>query len=133
MAEFPTYEEMAKRVAERALDEFLYNGKSIREWIQIIASEDCISRQEVLDLVNSDWKYEGLESDIENLPPVRPQEKVGHWVSFGVQGEVDGQIVKAFTCSECGAISLFRMIDGKIVNGDSCPNCRAKMKRSDKE
>ena len=53
--------------------------------------------------------------------------KEGHWISFGVQGEVDGQIVKVFTCSECGAISLFRMIDGKIVNGDSCPNCRAKM------
>ena len=45
MAEFPTYEEMAKNVAEKALDDFLYNGKSIREWMQIIASEDCISRE----------------------------------------------------------------------------------------
>ena len=52
MAEFPTYEEMAKNVAEKALDDFLYNGKSIREWMQIIASEDCISRQAVLDYID---------------------------------------------------------------------------------
>ncbi len=51
MAEFPTYEEMAKNVAEKALDDFLYNGKSIREWMQIIASEDCISREEVCDYI----------------------------------------------------------------------------------
>jgi len=49
MAEFPTYEEMAKNVAEKALDDFLYNGKSIREWMQIIASEDCISRQATVE------------------------------------------------------------------------------------
>ena len=54
-------------------------------------------------------------------------EKTGRWISFGTQGEINGQIVRAFTCSECGAISVFRMIDGKIVNGDSCANCRAKM------
>ena len=55
MAEFPTCEEMAKNVAEKALDEFLYNGKSIREWMQIIASEDCISRQAVLDVMKKHW------------------------------------------------------------------------------
>ena len=41
MAKFPTYEEMGKKVAEKALDEFLYDGKSIREWMQIIASKDA--------------------------------------------------------------------------------------------
>lgn len=40
MAELPTYEQMAKRVAEKALDEFLYNGKSIREWMKIIAEQE---------------------------------------------------------------------------------------------
>lgn len=39
--------------------------------------EDCISRQAVLDLVNSDWKYEGLETDVASLPSVNPQ-KIGH-------------------------------------------------------
>lgn len=40
MAEFPTYEQMAKNVAEKALDEFLYDGKSIREWIKIIVEQE---------------------------------------------------------------------------------------------
>lgn len=37
---FPTYEQMAKDVAEKALDEILYDGKTIREWIRIIAEQE---------------------------------------------------------------------------------------------
>ena len=33
---FPTYEKMAKDVAEKAMDDFLFNGKSIREWAELI-------------------------------------------------------------------------------------------------
>ena len=33
---FPTYEEMAKDVAQKAMDDFLFNGKSIREWAKLI-------------------------------------------------------------------------------------------------
>ena len=33
MAEFPTYEEMGKRVTEEALDGYIYKGKTLREWI----------------------------------------------------------------------------------------------------
>jgi len=58
--------------------------------------------------------------DLEDRP-------TGHWISSTIQGEIDGQIVKAFICSECGAISVFRITDGKIINGDLCPNCGAKM------
>lgn len=42
MAEFPTYEQIAKNVAEKALDEFLYDGKSIREWMKIIVKQESI-------------------------------------------------------------------------------------------
>ena len=70
-----------------------------------------------------------LCKDTANLLETLEQEpKTGHWISDAIQGEIDGQIVKAFTCSKCGAISVFRMTDGKIVNGDLCPNCGAKMK-----
>ena len=55
------------------------------------------------------------------------QPKMGRWISFGIQGEIDGQIVRAFTCSKCGAISIFRVSNGNIVNGGLCPNCGAKM------
>ena len=36
---FPTYEEMGKEIAEKALDEYLYKGKTLREWIEIIIAE----------------------------------------------------------------------------------------------
>lgn len=35
-------------------------------------SDDCVSRQAVLDLINADWKYEGLELSVNELPPVTP-------------------------------------------------------------
>ena len=38
MAKLPTYEEMAKDIAERALDTE-YKGKTLREWIEQIASK----------------------------------------------------------------------------------------------
>ena len=41
--------------------------------------EDCISRQAVLNLINADWKYEGLEEDVSSLSPVTPQPKTG-WI-----------------------------------------------------
>ena len=115
MAKFPTYEEMGKKVAEKALDEFLYDGKSIREWMQIIASEDAISRKAVLDLVNADWKYEGLEEPINSLPSVNPQKpKTGHWIPSHIPESILDE------CSECGfSCGAFTF--------NYCPNCGAKM------
>ena len=55
----------------------------------------------------------------------------GHWISLGVQGEIGGQIVQSFVCSECGAISVFRMASEYLLNGDLCPNCGAKMTESE--
>lgn len=82
MAKFPTYEEMGKKVAEKALDEFLYDGRSIREWMHIIASEDAISRQAVLNILKDKWNMFSDANDamqesidtIEALQPVKLQE-----------------------------------------------------------
>jgi hypothetical protein len=49
---------------------------SIKELMCIKELDDCVSRQAVLDLVNSDWKYEGLEAPINCLPSVTPMHKV---------------------------------------------------------
>lgn len=77
-------------------------------------------------LISDDGEREkGLEY-IRNMPPVNPT-KTGHWIKLGVQGEIDDQIVKGFVCSKCGAISVFRMTGRKIINGDLCPSCGAKM------
>lgn len=35
-------------------------------------SDDCVSRQAVINLINEDWKYEGLELSVNELPPVTP-------------------------------------------------------------
>ena len=89
--------------------------------------DDAISRQAVLEIA----KQHTLTNDylaIQNLPTVRPQEpKTGHWIGDAIQGEIDGQIVKGFTCSQCGAISVFRITDEKIINGDLCANCGCSM------
>lgn len=123
MAKFPTYEEISKKVAEKVLDEFLYDGKSIREWMQIIASEDCISRQEVLDLINADWKYENLEIEINNLPSVTPQEpKTGHWIECMPGGAEEW----CYKCSECDFWKYKKTIN--LSKFKYCPNCGAKMR-----
>lgn len=37
---FPTYEELGEKVAKEALDTFEYNGKTLREWIEIISASE---------------------------------------------------------------------------------------------
>ena len=39
MAKFPIYEEMARDVANMALDEIEYRGRTIRQWIDAIAEQ----------------------------------------------------------------------------------------------
>ena len=91
--------------------------------------EDCISRDEAIRVAEQgqiqgyEWQFKKLCS----LPSATLQPKTGRWYNTAIQGEIDGQIIKSFICSECSAISVFRMAEGKIVNGDLCPNCGAKM------
>ena len=37
---FPIIEEMAKKVTEKALDEYVYEGKTIRQWIEVLKDYD---------------------------------------------------------------------------------------------
>lgn len=46
MAEFDL-NKMADRVAEKALDEFTLNGKTIREWVEIIVAQDSLAITEL--------------------------------------------------------------------------------------
>lgn len=36
---FPTYEKWGEKVAEQAIDVYLINGRTIREWIEILSDE----------------------------------------------------------------------------------------------
>lgn len=137
MAKFPTYEEMAKNVAEKALDDFLYNGKSIREWMQIIASEDCISRKVVLDLVEDMTDQFGVEHRvitegvISMLPPITPKPKMGHWIN--VEDKTDWYDA-TYKCSCCGreVITPYELKNNLYSDYPYC-HCGAKMESEDKE
>ena len=76
MAKFPTIEEMAQTVAEKALDEYEYKGKTLREWVEIIAASelctnlaevgtDCISRQQAINDVESWVAVDGHERKLQ--------------------------------------------------------------------
>lgn len=103
---FPTMDEFAKEVAEKALDEFLYDGKSIREWIQIITSEDVISRQYLIEKATN-WEKHFHDSeryvsltDIQNAPPVIPQESVLDQIRAEIKQAADKQFQIAMGVSD---------------------------------
>ena len=113
MAEFPTYEKIAKDVAEKALDGFLYQGKTIREWMKIITERenkctDLISRQAVKEKLDKMNPYSGewfCESDLDEIPSVIFPETVTEF---------------ADRCRECG--KLRRCKDCKFFEYDSVAN-----------
>lgn len=86
--------------------------------------EDTVSRQAVLDLVNSDWKYEGLETDVASLSSVQPKIKTGHWIvdKISYLGMRNGH------CSNCKDFYSNDWIVMKF-----CPNCGAYMIEPPKE
>lgn len=139
MAKFPTYEDMSKKVAEKALDEFLYDGKSIREWMQIIASEDAISRQEVLEQMNcwigsGEYRYTNatdyLRTRIKSLSPVTPKQKIGHWIYDEICSDWYDTVYKCSCCER--RISFTRAYETEDEEDDVYRNypychCGAKM------
>lgn len=99
---------------------------------------DLISRQAVIDILDK-WilrakhpcnksqynsgeidAYESVMCDIEELPPVEPERKKGHWI---VKEEDWRKQLEWDECSECGFATT------KQYN--FCPNCGADM-RDDK-
>ena len=46
MAEFDL-DKMTDRVVEKALNEFTYNGKTLREWVEIIVAQDLLAITEL--------------------------------------------------------------------------------------
>ena len=48
MAKFPTYDGMVKNVAEEALDGYIYKGKTLREWVDVLAQTQWIPCNERL-------------------------------------------------------------------------------------
>lgn len=136
MTKFSTYEEMGKKVAEKALDEFLYNGKSIREWMQIITSEDAVSRQAVDELSKELVHTTKDKADflcnfwerLQKLPPITPQSKTGHWGRKIKVDTYDIEGVKTWGIKcQCDKCDFSTIVVEDFGYYKYCPNCGAKM------
>lgn len=97
----------------RQLAEWLKDYKRLKEQE---SCEDAISRQAVLEIAkssNSNWIDNSvLFKKVNELPPVTPKPKMGHWI-------FDEVLDRHYYCSECKSMG--------VDYWDYCPNCGAKM------
>ena len=106
---FPTYKEFGEKVAKEALDTVEYNGKTLREWIEIISATEldtnCISRQATIEAVQNRPMMLSKEktlliNDLEKLPPTEPKRMRAKWIATTALKE--GQITWIdYKCSNC--------------------------------
>ena len=95
------------------------------EEIEQESCEDAISRQAVLDkkelveLEDGQSFYCISPEDVETLPPVTPQQKIGHWI---LTSDDD---LEYCTCSECGYQNGENWMIGSQIK--FCQECGAKM------
>ena len=137
--EFPTIEEFAKDVAEKALDEYEYNGKTIRQWIEIISASEhgtdlartvkgfpidadllmlkveeeygFRARDRIYQIIRYMPKYE--------LPPIPPPK--GKWIKTARWGRV-------YYCNQCRNYLDFDGVNAGRGSTNFCPNCGADMR-----
>jgi hypothetical protein len=98
--------------------------------------EECISRQALLEafgLSEKSRKYGGdhsgydtlmkyeIQDILEDLPPVRPQQKMGRWIESTGHDDRD----HFYTCSECGR-NINLICGAKLADYPYC-HCGAKM------
>jgi hypothetical protein len=88
---------------------------------------DLISRQAVLDCLTATGlkKYDFILSarnKIKSLPPVNPQESIGHWIVHEHAEEFYGRVVDNYECNNCG--------DWYLNKTNFCPNCGCNMSES---
>lgn len=100
-----------------------WNDKRCKEILEALEQEPCedaISRQAVKELfqeaeMSGEYSFLGID----DLPPVTPQPKTGHWIPAGYYHAGAYEDIQYVTCSCCREDSL--------EEGDYCPNCGAKM------
>lgn len=124
--------EEAKEIISRHHWAFASMDDEVIEAIECLAkeSEDCISRQAVLDTLDTSDRFMDedrtvdtykalLKECYEVLPSVTPKQKMGHWIL------TDDDFVY---CSECEDSYYPRPIDASWYY---CPHCGAKMEESE--
>lgn len=103
--------------------------EQIKDIISAFTCEDCISREQAKSAIRD--RFKDLPSRVEintilnELPSVTPQPKIGHWNTYKLsQGGIDEEWLE---CSEC------MWSNALLIPRNYCPNCGAKMKRSDEK
>lgn len=118
---------------ETEIDEFV-SWENIEDAPSVVPkapSEDCISRLQVLELINAMIAvdstnakvYAKVFSQIKDAPSVVPKRAEGEW--RGEHKMPDMPRYEWYRCSEC------RFLSKSVVN--YCPNCGAKMKGAENE
>lgn len=110
--------------------------------------DDAISRQAAIEAFQMFREYESnrsnkewvdrIETVLNKLPPVKPQQKTGHWVEENID-----KCGRKIFCSECGCPPPFEHVsDGDVYSANGygvinktnyCPNCGAKMESEENE
>lgn len=67
-----TFEQAMIHTLTKENDKLQVEIGRLRQLLEQQSCEDCMSRQAVIDLINADWKYEGLELSVNELPPIIP-------------------------------------------------------------
>ena len=149
---WPTMDEFAQMVADKAIDEVEYNGKTIREWTEIISNTelgtnlaevgtDCISRQAAIDAIGEksdeiyktkqkgatyphDDFFQGMAYAEDVVKRLPPiQPKRGKWI-YCEDSMAD--CVDGYRCDQCGFFIPWdyqhKGID-YIKDYNFCPHC----------
>lgn len=94
--------------------DFVQEHKKIPVTLDLTQCDDAISRQEAIEAFQIFREYESnrsnkewidrIETVLNQLPPVNPQPKTGHWIRWYEQKENDWVIenIPHCKCSECG-------------------------------
>ena len=91
--------------------------------------EDAVSREAVLEVVNNPLNIR-LDKIIEDLPPVTPKQRTGHWEMPQLDDGMSDPIYYQVRCSECGFDldpQTWHMELHQYGADKYCPNCGAKM------
>ena len=118
-------ERIAKR--EREIDKYIKELEALEQQ----PSEDCISREEVQDLISRwlsdyllDETREALETinyKVGDMPPVKPKRPKGKWIEYKVD-----IAPHPLHCSLCG-FSNHHISNRYMRDFRRCPNCGAEM------
>ena len=102
---------------------------NVLELLEQEPCEDAISRQAVRHILNHEVKmpikvWKKLFELVDCLPPVTPQQKIGHWIEHPHEAGLNWEYSK-YECSECHYWAE--------DDSDYCPDCGAKMAESECE